>query len=120
MARFVLFTYPDPDYASRWLDMTEAERQAEIERHNVWFAKHRERIKGGEELAWPKLVRTVRVRGDQPVVTDGPFVEGKELLGGFIVLEAADLEEACAIATEWPALRQGPGAAVHVEATASR
>jgi hypothetical protein len=120
MARFVLFTYPDPDYASRWLDMTEGERQAEIERHNVWFAKHRERIKGGEELAWPKLVRTVRVRGDQPVVTDGPFVEGKELLGGFIVLEAADLEEACAIAMEWPALRQGPGAAVHVEATASR
>ena len=117
MARFVLFTYPDPDYASRWLDMTEAERQAEIERHNVWFAKYRERIKGGEQLAWPKLVRTVRVRGDQPVVTDGPFVEGKELLGGFIVLEAEDMDEACAIAMEWPALHQGPGAAVHLEAT---
>ena len=119
MARFVCFTYPDPEYASHWLEMSEAERQAEIGRHNVWFAKHRDRIRGGEELAWPKLVRTVRVRGDQPIVTDGPFIEGKELLGGFIVLEAADMDEACAIASEWPALHQGPGAAVQVEAAGS-
>jgi hypothetical protein len=37
-------------------------------------------------------------RGDQPVVTDGPFAESKEYLGGFWVIEAADLDEALALA----------------------
>lgn len=114
MARFVMFTYPDPDYAASWDSLSRAERQAEIDRHSVWFQKHRPHIQGGEELAWPRVVRTVRVRSDQPVVTDGPFVEAKELLGGFIVLEAADMDEATAIAGEWPALRQGAGAVVEV------
>jgi hypothetical protein len=42
---------------------------------------------------------TVDGRGDQPVVTDGPFAESKEFLGGFWIIEAADLDEALAIAT---------------------
>ena len=42
---------------------------------------------------------TVDGRGDQPVVTDGPFAESKEYLGGFWIIEAADLDEALAIAT---------------------
>jgi hypothetical protein len=50
------------------------------------------------------------------VVTDGPYVEGKELLGGVIIVEADSMDEACAMAAEWPSLRQGPGAAVQVEA----
>jgi len=65
MARFVMFTYPDPDYAG-WDSLRREERQAEIDRHSAWFQKHRPHIQGGEELAWPRVVRTVRVRGDQP------------------------------------------------------
>jgi hypothetical protein len=48
-------------------------------------------------------------------VTDGPFVETKEILGGFIVLDVADMDEATAIAAEWPSLRH-PGSAVQVQA----
>jgi len=114
--RFVLFTYPDADYSAGWLDLPEPERQAEIERHNAWFARYGDRIRGGAELAWPKLVRSVRVRDDQPVVTDGPFVESKEILGGLIIVEADGIDEACEMAMSWPSLRQGPGAGVHVEA----
>jgi hypothetical protein len=114
MARFVLFTYPDPDYAARWDSLSREDRQAEIDRHTAWFGKHGSHIQGGEELAWPQAIRTVRVRANQPVVTDGPFVEAKELLGGFIVIDAADMDEAIGIAGEWPALLQGPGAAVEV------
>jgi hypothetical protein len=114
--RFVLFTYPDPDYAERWLSLAEEERAASLEDHIAWFAKHGDRIRAGADLAWPKVSRTVRRRAGQPVMTDGPFIEGKELLGGVIIVEADSLDEACAMAAEWPSLLQGPGAGVQVEA----
>ncbi|NHN57085.1 hypothetical protein G9U51_15045 [Calidifontibacter sp. DB0510] len=43
---------------------------------------------------------TVDGQGDQPVFTDGPYLEAKEYLGGFWVIEAADLDEALALAAE--------------------
>lgn len=43
---------------------------------------------------------TVDGQGDKPVVTDGPYLEAKEYLGGFWVIEAADLDEALALAAE--------------------
>lgn len=116
--RYVLFTYPDPDYAANWLSFSEEERAASIEDHVAWFAKYGDRIRAGADLAWPKVVRTIRRRSDQPVTTDGPFVESKELLGGVIIVEVASLDEACAMAAEWPSLLQGPGAGVQVEAVA--
>ena len=116
--RFVLFTYPDPDYAARWTSLSDEVRAAELDEHNAWFAKYGDRIRGGADLAWPKVVRTVRRRRGDPVVTDGPFVEGKELLGGLIIVEVDTMEEATAMAAEWPSLNQGPGAGVQVEAVA--
>ena len=118
--KFALFTYPDPDYAAHYDNLPDDVRQAEIDEHNRWFAKHRDRIRGGTELAWPKVARTVRRRGGEPVITDGPFVEGKEILGGVIVVEAGSMDEAVAMAAEWPALQQGPGAGVQVEAVMER
>jgi hypothetical protein len=113
----VLFTYPDPDYAERWLDLTEAERDAETARHEEWFRRYGAWVVGGADLAWPKAIRTVRKRRKgEPVITDGPFVEGKELLGGLVIVEAASFDEAMAMAAEWPSLDQGPGAGVQVEA----
>ena len=50
---------------------------------------------------------TVDGRGDQPVVTDGPFAESKEYLGGFWIIEAADLDEALAIAARGSAACAG-------------
>jgi hypothetical protein len=116
--RFVLFTYPDPDYADRWLLLSEAEREEEIQEHVAWFAKYGDRITAGADLAWPKVIRSVRRRGGQPVTVDGPFVEAKEMLGGVIIVEADSIDDACAMAAEWPSLLQGPGAGVQVEAVA--
>ena len=50
-----------------------------------------------------RTARTIRVRGGKTTVTDGPFAETKEALGGFYMIEAADLDEALAIAREVPA-----------------
>jgi hypothetical protein len=116
--RFVLFTYPDPDYAARWSGMSDEEHAASLAEHEAWFARHGERIRGGADLAWPKVMRTVRRRRGEPVITDGPFVEAKEMLGGLIIVEVDTIEEATAMAAEWPSLNQGPGAGVQVEAVA--
>ena len=50
---------------------------------------------------------TVRVRSGKLAVTDGPFAETKETLGGFFLIEAKDINEAIAIAAEWPSARIG-------------
>ncbi len=75
--RFVLFTYPDPDYAARWDEMSEQERGDSLTRHIAWFERYRDRIQGGADLAWPKVIRTVRRAAGQPVTTDGPFIRGQ-------------------------------------------
>jgi hypothetical protein len=50
---------------------------------------------------------TVRVRGGTTAVTDGPFVETKEQIGGFFLIEAADQRDAIDIAAKWPSARIG-------------
>jgi len=51
-------------------------------------------------LAAPSTATVIDNRGDQPIVTDGPFVETKELLAGFWIIQAPDLDVALKLATE--------------------
>ena len=111
--RFILMTYQAPDHIEAWERSTPAEKQLEIDRVIAWFREHGTagRIVGGEELGWPRAAKTVRQSG----VTDGPFLETKELLGGFIVLEVPDEATALEVAAGWPGL-DWPGDAVEVRA----
>ena len=54
-----------------------------------------------------RTARTVRVRGGKVSTTDGPFAETKEQLGGFFLVEAKDIDEACAVASRFPPARLG-------------
>ena len=54
-------------------------------------------------------------QGDGISVTDGPYVETKELLGGFVIIDAADMDEAIAIASEWPSLATQSMATVQLQ-----
>jgi hypothetical protein len=51
--------------------------------------------------------RTVRVCGAEAIITDGPFAETKEQLGGFFLIEAKDMDEACELASGFPPARLG-------------
>ena len=62
---------------------------------------------GGNELAPVSAATTVRVRGDETLVTDGPFAELKETLGGYFVFECATIDEACEWAAKIPGARHG-------------
>jgi hypothetical protein len=54
-----------------------------------------------------RTARTIRVRGGKATTTDGPFAETKEQLGGFFLIEAKDIDEACEVASRFPPARIG-------------
>jgi hypothetical protein len=64
-------------------------------------------MRGGERLRPTASATTVRVRDGSTLVTDGPFAETKEHLGGFYLIEAADLDEAIQWAARIPGARYG-------------
>jgi len=64
-------------------------------------------IVGGHALKPTATATTVRVRDGKRLITDGPFAETKEQLGGYYLVEAADLDEAIGIAAKIPGARHG-------------
>jgi hypothetical protein len=64
-------------------------------------------ILGGEELEAAATATTVRVQEGELLTTDGPFVETKEMLGGFFLFEADNLDAALELAARIPAARRG-------------
>ncbi len=77
-----------------------AARLAEVRR---WFDVYGERVGARGQLQPPETATTVHLdRGDVPLVTDGPFLEGNEVVGGFCVVDVADLDDALAMARAWP------------------
>ena len=61
----------------------------------------------GDRLGPTSEATTVRVRGDEVLVADGPFAETKEQIGGFDILECADLDEAIEVASKHPVAKIG-------------
>src|SRR5438876_4158069 len=88
-------------------NMTEAEGQAWYAEIGAWYEKggggSGKLVEGGHQLAPPATAKTVRASG----VTDGPFMETKEALGGYSVLETDTIEEAAEIAATWPGVDRG-------------
>ena len=62
---------------------------------------------GGDQLQPAETATTVRVENDQTLLTDGPFVEAKEHLGGYLLVDVDDLDAALEIAAKVPAARMG-------------
>jgi hypothetical protein len=83
-----------------------AEAEAWMSEVMAWYEKQGATGKladGGEQLDSPAKARTVRAGS----VTDGPFMEAKEVLGGFSVLETDTIDEAVEIAKTWPGVDSG-------------
>ncbi len=94
---------------SRWNALPATERDAVMRDYGEWIAdlERAGQHRASERLAAPAEARTLRLRAGEAVVTDGPFAETKEQLGGFHILECRDVDEALAIAARIPTLRVG-------------
>ena len=99
--KYILLIYQNP---ATWESFSEEERNRlmaeagevmdELTQSGEWV--------GGEALADPSNTKTVRVRDGVPAVTDGPFVESKEQLVGYCIVECETPERATEIAARWP------------------
>jgi len=70
------------------------------------------RCLGGGHLQPVETATTVRSGGGQNLITDGPYADAKEVLGGYYVFEASDLDEVLEVAQRIPAVRLGGGVEV--------
>lgn len=85
-------------------DLDEAALTAQHAAVDRWFGElgPQGKLLGGEELQPSRTATTIRRQDGRPLVTDGPFMESKENVAGFVTIEVADLDEAIAIAKTWP------------------
>jgi hypothetical protein len=101
--KFVLLFCGSDEDAAAFAALSEAELAARYTEVGRWFELNRTRIGPSNQLQGPETATSVRFgRGDSPLVTDGPFMEGKEQIGGYAEIEVADLDEALEMARTWP------------------
>jgi len=101
MAQYVVLIYEDE---KGWSEGDPAVIEEGMKAHNQFAVDAGEKLRGGQALQPTSTATTIHKDGSGGfAVTDGPFVETKEALGGFYLIEAADLDEAIALAKKVPA-----------------
>jgi hypothetical protein len=105
MAKYMLLIYGD---AEQWEALTPEQGAAHDAAHAAFREAAGSGITGGEELEPAPTATTLRTDSTGGfLTTDGPFLETKEALGGFYLLEAADLDEVIRLASQLPEVRAG-------------
>ena len=104
--RYMLLIYGDESARG---EGSEAEQQAEMQKWTDYTEEMRSAgaMKAGDALQPTATATSVRDNGGEPLVTDGPFAETKEQLGGYYLLDVADLDEAIKWAHKCPGARYG-------------
>ena len=104
--KFILLVSWDAERMDAEEEPKPSEREAEgfpwlddLQARDMWVT--------GDRLAPPRRARSVRVRDGKKLVTDGPFAETKEVVGGFDIIECGSLEEAVEIAAGHPVAEVG-------------
>jgi hypothetical protein len=103
--QYALLIYQDHAFEQEWANAT-AEQRRELYGQYESFGRlleERSAMVGGNELGLSHTATTVRRRNGEPIVTDGPFAELTEQLGGYYIVEARDLDEALEFAKALPA-----------------
>ena len=102
--KYVLMFVDTEEFAKEVEAMSPAEQEESFQRVYQWFADHADKITNrGAKLQGAETATTVRLDGGEPVITDGPFIEGKEIVSGFVEIDVADLDEALRMVKTWPA-----------------
>jgi len=104
--KFICLGYLD---ASKWGTLSDDEQQAMVAECIAYDIELRKggHFAGGEALQGTETATTVRWQNGKPSITDGPFAETKEQLGGILILEAVDKEEAIRLMARHPGIKMG-------------
>lgn len=78
--KYVLMFVETEQFTRDMAEMSDAERQHAYDRVNEWFAGNADTLRGGSKLKAAETATTVRLDRGEPVIIDGPFVEGKEVV----------------------------------------
>jgi len=105
--KYICLGYMDE---KKWGAMSESERNAFVDECFAYdeLLRKNGHFVGGEALDSPRNATTLRFRNGKVSVTDGPFAETKEQLGGILILEARDLNHAIQLMSKHPGVRGGP------------
>jgi len=98
-------TTPTPNSPEDWARLSQGEQQAVYAAYQK--INENPAVTAGLGLAPPETATTVRVQDGRTLTTDGPFVETKEALGGYLIFEADDLDAAIELAASIPAASMG-------------
>ncbi len=101
--KYLLMFVETEEFAADLAAMDETERGRAYARVQQWFADHQDKITHHAKLTPSDTATTVRLDRGEPLVTDGPFVEGKEVVSGYAEIEVTDLDQALRVAKSWPA-----------------
>jgi hypothetical protein len=96
---------PTPRSPEEWARLSEDEQQAVFADYQA--INETPGVSPGQQLQPPEMATTVRVEDGRTLTTDGPFVEIKEAIGGYLLFEADDLDAAIELASRIPAARLG-------------
>jgi len=108
MSKYMLLIFGDEQ---QWDAMSPQEQRAHDAGHVAFSTAAGSAVIGGEELQPATMATTLRTDADgRLTTTDGPFLETKEALGGFYLIEATDLDEAIALAARLPEVSAGHSA----------
>ena len=104
--KFICLGYLD---TGMWSKLSDSEQQSMVADCLAYDVELRKggHFAGGEALQGADSATTVRWRNGKPSVSDGPFAETKEMLGGILILEAASKEEAIRLMTRHPGIKMG-------------
>jgi hypothetical protein len=97
--QYLLMIYGDEEI---WAARTKEVNEALLQEHIAFRKEFAGAIVGGNALQSTGVATTVRIRDGKMLTTDGPFAETKEQLGGYYLVNAANLDEAVAIAAKIP------------------
>jgi hypothetical protein len=101
--KYVLLFVETEEFEKDLAAMSPADRDRAFALAGKWFADHADKIRGGSKLQGVHTATTVRLDGGgEPIITDGPFIEGKEVVSGYCEIEVANLDEALRMVRTWP------------------
>ncbi len=106
MTQYMLLIYGDE---ARWAGVSEDDRNAMLNRYGEYSKWLTEKgwMRGGDALHDTRLATSVRVKDGERIVTDGPFAETKEQLGGYYLIEVDNLDDAIGAAARCPGAESG-------------